>query len=118
MEADDREAGRALKADCLDRSRALVRALVGVTALGLAMLLTHPWIISRHSVLAACQQVVRALALSTPAWSPSGRASRQPEALHRAVDLRSSPALPLFETSPEGLLIPLPGPPPGTRSAE
>ena len=110
MGADDRKTSRALNADRLDRSRALVRALVGVSALGLAVLLIHPWTISRHSTLAACQEVVRALSLSAPAWSPSGRASRQPEALHPAVDLRPSPALPLFDTSPEGLLISVPGP--------
>jgi hypothetical protein len=110
MEEDDRKASRTLKADQLDRSRALACALLSAAAVGLVLLLVHPWMVSRRSALPACQHLAHALTLSTPAWTPTGRASRQPEALHRAVDLRPSPALPLFDPSPDALLIPSPAP--------
>ena len=94
-----------MTSDPLRSARRLVALLIGVTGTALVALALLIGGAGRRRA-ADCRALMRALSLSLPSWVPAGRYSRQPAALRRGVDLRHSPQLPLFDPSPERLLLP------------
>ncbi len=123
MGADDRQEGGSLAdaaahlraIDRLAAARRLVQVSLGLTAIGLLVLVLDPWWRPRPQ-LGRAAQVMTSLALAVPAWVPSGRGGRQQGARHSAIDLRPSPRMFRFDPSVDRLLI-QPAAPPGTRSS-
>ena len=105
MEDHHRQEGGPLIPDPLRRARILLILLSGMTVAGLAVLLPWLWWTQHSAQAKICRALVSDLGLSTPAWTPSGHPSRQPEPLYHNVDLRPSAAFPPFDPSTEILLI-------------
>ena len=91
--------------DPLRSARILLILLASMTLAGLAGPVPWLWWRQHSDEATTCRALVSELRLSTPAWTPSGHPSRQPEPLVHNVDHRPSAAFAPFDPSTEILLI-------------